>query len=115
MDIKSNKDKYEKICNVKIDFEKIKESIILVANLEDYEFRTTIVEGIHDESDIKKMCEELENTAGKKLKKLCLQGFKNQGKLIDENFKNFKDTKEEYLNKLKKIAHPSFEEIEIRV
>ncbi len=115
MDIKSSKDNYKKICNAKIDLDKIEESIKLIANFEDYEFRTTIIEGIHDKEDIKKMCAWLKHITGKKLKKLCLQGFKNNGKFVDEKFKEIKDTKEEYLKDLKKIAHPYFEEVEIRI
>jgi pyruvate formate lyase activating enzyme len=115
MDIKSSKENYERICNVKIDFNKIEESIKLISNFKDYEFRSTIIEDLHDEEDIKKMCEWLKHITGKKLKKLCLQGFKNSGKFVDEKFKEVKDTKEEYLKDLKRIAHSYFEEVEIRI
>ena len=49
------------------------------------------------------------------IKKFVLQGFKNNGKFIDLEFRNEKDTKAEYLEELKKIAEDFAEETEIRV
>lgn len=114
MDIKSSKENYESIVGKKVDFEKIEKSIKLTSDLENYEFRTTILENIHSKDEVKKIAEWL-NQIKIKPKKFCLQGFKKQDKLLDENFKKYKNTSEEYLNELKKIVGPFFERVEIRV
>jgi len=115
MDIKSSKEKYSELTNVKPNMEKIEESIELISKLSEYEFRTTILEDIHTEEEIKKIAEWLNRIAEKKPKKFVLQGFKVQGKIIDSQFNNYKDTTEECLKKLKKEIETYFEEIEIRV
>jgi len=115
-DIKASRENYEKVVAVPVDFKKIEESIKIICEAQiDYEFRITIVEGIHDSREIEKIGEWLSGVAKKKIKRFCLQGFKNNGKFVDENFKNKKDTSKEFLLELKKIAENYFEEIEIRV
>lgn len=114
MDIKSSKEKYKEIVNSEIDLEKIEESIKLISFLENYEFRTTIIEGIHDLDEVKKISIWLNEITGKKPKKFCLQGFKNKGKLLNENFRNKKDISREFLKKLKEEIKDYFDEVEIR-
>jgi pyruvate formate lyase activating enzyme len=114
MDVKSSSENYKKVSNSNIDLNKIEESIKLISLLENYEFRTTILEEIHDLEEIKKMAIWLNEIIGGKPKKFCLQGFRNQGKFIDENFKNKKDTSKEFLENLKNEIKDCFEEIEIR-
>lgn len=54
MDIKNAPDEYEKAAGVPVDFSKIQESIELLRNSgTDYEFRTTVVKGIHTEESLK--------------------------------------------------------------
>ena len=65
--------------------------------------------------EIEEMAQWLNELCKGKPKKFVLQGFKNNGKFIDENFKKNKDTKEEYLKDLREILYDYFEEIEIRV
>jgi pyruvate formate lyase activating enzyme len=60
MDIKNSFEKYKKTIKVPIDMKKIKESINLILNSPiDYEFRTTLVDGLHDEEDILKMAKKI--------------------------------------------------------
>ncbi len=55
MDIKAPIEKYEKTVRVKVETEKIKESVkILKKGIIGYEFRTTVVPGIIDKDDILK-------------------------------------------------------------
>ncbi len=115
MDIKASKEKYKEITNSNVDLSKIEESIRLVASLENYEFRTTIIEGKHSEDEIEKMMRWMKNLTGKKLKNFSLQGFKNSGKLLNESFKKEKNTSEKYLEDLKRIAEKYFENVEIMV
>lgn len=116
MDIKSSKDKYGWVTNSGIDIESIERSIKLVAdsNLE-YEFRTTIVPGIHDIVEIKKIGIWLNEIIGRKPKKFVLQGFKNSGKFIDKRYKYTPSIKEDFLIELKEVAKEFFEKVEIRV
>ncbi|RLG12462.1 anaerobic ribonucleoside-triphosphate reductase activating protein [Candidatus Pacearchaeota archaeon] len=116
MDIKSSKEKYQKITNSNIDVKKIEKSIKVISSLLDYyEFRTTILEDFHDVKELEDMAKWLNQLCAGKPKKFVLQGFKNQGKFIDESFKNKKSTKEEYLSELKNILKDYFEIIEVRV
>lgn len=77
MDIKSRVDSvsYEKICGVKVDTQKIRESIsLLMESGIDCEFRTTVVPGFVDKEDIKKIAELISPRA----KKYILQQFSPQ-------------------------------------
>lgn len=115
MDIKSSKENYEKLINTKIDLKKIEESVKLISLLDNYEFRTTIIEEFHNDEEMKKIAIWLNEILGKKPKKICLQGFKNKGKMISDHFKNKKDTSKEFLEKLKDEIKDYFEEVVIRV
>lgn len=56
MDIKAPLDKYERIINVKVNTDKIKQSINLIMNSGlDYEFRTTVVKSLLDFKDFEKI------------------------------------------------------------
>jgi pyruvate formate lyase activating enzyme len=115
MDIKADKRKYFQLINSATDLNKIEKSIKIITNSGiDYEFRTTIIEDFHSIEDMKKMAEWIVEISGKRAKKICLQGFKNQGKILDENFANKKNTSEKHLRKIKEEIKEFFEEIEIR-
>ncbi|MEJ2267606.1 MAG: anaerobic ribonucleoside-triphosphate reductase activating protein [Nanoarchaeota archaeon] len=115
MDVKSSKENYKKLINSKIDLEKIEESIKLISLLGNYEFRTTIIEGVHDLEDVKKIAIWLNEIIGKKPKKFCLQCFKNGGKFIDESFSKKKNTSKEFLEYLKKGIESYFEKVVVRI
>ena len=116
MDIKAKKENYESVANSKIDLKKVEESMkIISSEMKNYEFRTTIIEGVHDIEEMKEIAEWLNNITGIKPKKFCLQGFKNKGKLISDEFKSKKETEEKYLLELKDAIKDYFEEVEIRV
>ena len=115
MDIKSRPEKYQKITNSNIDVTKIEKSIKIICSLEDYEFRTTILEDFHTKEEMIEAGKWLNELCGKKPKRFVLQGFKNQGKFICDVFKNKRNTREEYLQELKKILEPYFEKVDIRV
>lgn len=72
MDIKGPLDKrYDKAAGVKVDIGKIKESIdIIMHSGVEYEFRTTVVPGIHTEDDIVDIAKSISGAA-----KLVLQQF----------------------------------------
>jgi pyruvate formate lyase activating enzyme len=115
MDIKSKKEDYLEVVGTLVDLKKIEESMKIISKLENYEFRTTIVSEIHTEENIKAMCEWIERVIDKKGKIFYLQGFKNNGKFIDSKFNLVKDTEEEFLKNLKKVAENYFCEVRIRI
>lgn len=76
VDIKNSKEKYAETCRTNINIEKINKIIQLIKNSElDYEFRTTLVPGLHDISDIKKILKWLYQD-NKKIKLYVLQQFR---------------------------------------
>lgn len=83
MDIKAPLGKYEKVVGVRVDLKKIKQSIkILKKDLIPYEFRTTLVPGLHELDDIVEMSEEISGA-----KKWFLQRFKSDTELVNSDFK----------------------------
>lgn len=84
MDLKAPFDKYEKVIGVKTDIEKIKKSVdLLIKGNIPYEFRSTLVPGLVDESEILEMSK---NISGAKL--WYLQKFKSDVDLVNKDFKN---------------------------
>ena len=77
MDIKNCPGCYEQTAGVSLNIEKIEQSILyLVSDPVDHEFRTTVVEPLHDEQSILDMARWLlKLTDGKMVKKLYLQPF----------------------------------------
>ncbi len=84
MDFKAPFLKYEEVVSVKVDLSAIKRSIqLLLENKAPYEFRTTLVPGLHELDDIYQMAEELAGA-----KKWFLQKFKSDTNLVNNNLKN---------------------------
>ncbi len=100
MDIKTvlEKEKYKEATGVFDDAEKIKESIkLLMENKVDYEFRTTVVPGIHEKKDIVEIAKQIKGA-----KKYVLQGFVKEGKLIDKKFEKAMPYSKEELGEMVK-------------
>ncbi|MDD5659664.1 MAG: anaerobic ribonucleoside-triphosphate reductase activating protein [Actinomycetota bacterium] len=84
MDFKAPLAKYEKVVSVKVDLSAIKKSVqLLLENKVPYEFRTTLVPGLHELEDIYQMAEELTGA-----EKWFLQKFKSNTDLVNNEFKN---------------------------
>jgi len=117
MDIKSSPQNYSATSGVDVEISKIERSANLLKNSSvQYEFRTTVVKGFHTKKDFVEIGEWLWGA-----KKYVLQEFKNQGKLLREDFlkklkkSRSKKEKEDFeLEDLKKLLEKYFEEIEIR-
>lgn len=111
MDIKAplKKEKYQKSNGVKIDLEKIKESINIIkkSNI-DYEFRTTVVPTIHTLEDIKQMANDIAPA-----KRYFLQNFRSE-KTLDKNFLKIKPFSEYDLQKIVEEIKNLFEECKVR-
>ncbi len=104
MDIKSSFDKYEEVIGLETDLNKIKESIDIIKKSEiPYEFRTTLIPGLHKEEDLFEMAKELG-----KVDKWFIQKFKSDTDLIDKELENKKTFSEKELRQMvKKIKEIS--------
>ncbi len=109
MDIKNNLDGYEKTVATKVDLGRIKLSVELLKNGRvDYEFRTTVVPGLHSEKDFLKIAKWLKGA-----KKYCLQEYRDQ-KILDPKLKDKTKGKNIDLDKIKKQIASDFQKVEIR-
>lgn len=109
MDIKAPKEKYNAAAGVKVDIKNIQKSIdILKQGRVDYEFRTTVVPGIHTKEDIIQIAKELSPA-----KKYFLQNFQ-PGKTIDPKFEKVKPYSDKEILEIQKAVAPFFDICEIR-
>jgi pyruvate formate lyase activating enzyme len=108
MDIKNCKEKYSLTTGTdSFDIAKIEESVnFLLSGKVDYEFRTTIVDGLHETQDIVKIGEWIKGA-----KKYFLQNFVDSGNLIGSGLKAVSLDK---LKEFEKIAKSSVEKIALR-
>lgn len=106
MDVKTSLNKYHLISD--IDIETIKESIAIVKNFPEHEFRTTVVPGIVDKENILEIAESLE---GAKL--FSLQQFQAKN-CLDESFNKKEPYSEKELIEMKKSIKSFFEKVEIK-
>lgn len=79
MDIKSSPEKYPLATGNKGKFKEVKDSVEIIKKTQDYEFRTTMVPGVVDKEDIRKICKEIGN-----IKRYVVQGFRNLKTLSPE-------------------------------
>jgi pyruvate formate lyase activating enzyme len=108
MDIKSSPKKYSTATGNKTEFKYIEKSIEIIKGTNNYEFRTTMVPGIVDKDDIKKICEKI-----KKVKKYVLQNFRNT-KTLSPEFTEKEPYSEGYLKETALILKDCAELVEIR-
>ena len=109
MDIKAPLEKYHIAAGVKVDTEKIKESINIIMNSGiDYEFRATVVPRLHKKEDLQKMAELVKGA-----KKFAIQQFR-PNITLDESFQKEKPYSNEELEEFKEMLKGFFEKIEVR-
>ncbi|MFH1566183.1 MAG: anaerobic ribonucleoside-triphosphate reductase activating protein [bacterium] len=109
MDIKASKEKYVETVKGKVKLKDIEKSInILKEGNIDYEFRTTVVPGIHNKEDIIKIVEWI-----KPAKRYFLQNFRGE-KTIDSKFEQIKPYPSSFLLEIKNKIDSYFKQCEIR-
>lgn len=109
MDIKTSILKYNKV-GVKNKISQVQKSINIIKDSgKNYEFRTTVVPGIVDEKDIKKIAQWLKGA-----KKFVLQQFRPE-KTLNSSFKNIKPYSLQSLKKMVRILEPYMDAVELRV
>ncbi len=107
MDVKAplTVENYSRVCGVNVEnlVEKIEETLgILLGDGVEYEFRTTVVPGLHDERDIEEICQRIRGC-----RKYVIQNYKGDVETVDPKFKGLKPFSEEkmkvFLTTAKKI------------
>lgn len=100
MDIKNSKEKYALTAGVKEFPVEIEKSIdIIIEKAPDYEFRTTVVRELHDESNILNIAKRIKNA-----EKYFLQTYIDSGDTIDRGFSAYSASEMlEMLENVKKI------------
>jgi len=112
MDIKAplDKEKYSRATGVDVDIERIKKSIELIKNSGiDYEFRTTVVPGLHRKQDIVEMAKAIGPA-----KKYFLQNFRGEKGTIDPSLEGKKAFDEEEIKEAMKEIASLFEVCKLR-
>lgn len=110
MDIKASKENYEKAVSTKVSLEKIQKSVDIIKNSEvDYEFRTTIVPELIDESAIIDIAEWLRGS-----KKYALQQFVSSLPLLDKSFEAKQPYNKDMLDRFKGIIQDYVQEVVVR-
>ena len=111
MDIKAPliKEKYEMVVGVKVDIDKIKESIEIIKNSGlRYEFRTTILPALHEKEDILEIAQSLSPAD-----LYCLQQFRG-GKVLDTGLEKEKPYLKEEIEEIHKDISKYFKKCIIR-
>lgn len=110
MDIKAPMEKYADVTGRAIDFDLIKKSIeIIISSGADYEFRSTVVSGLHSSEDILDMAWSVKGA-----KKFVLQQFVSRDKLVDKSFVGRQSLNKTELEKLARQCEHWVEKCEIR-
>lgn len=110
MDIKNSLEKYKETAGCPVDLEKIKKSIELIKKSGvDYEFRSTLVAGLHSSEDILAMAKMIEGA-----KRFVLQKFVSREKLVNQNFVSRSSFSEQEMLRLAEECQRWVERCEVR-
>jgi pyruvate formate lyase activating enzyme len=102
MDIKAPAQKYEKVVSASADIESIKKSISLIMTSGlPYEFRTTLVPGLHESLDIEPMAQLISGA-----EKWYLQIFQGSTPLVNNNYLENAPFSEKMMEEMVEIAKP---------
>jgi len=108
MDIKNSLEKYEDTVRIKVDLNKIKESIDLIKKFKDYEFRMTVLPLLHNKEDFEKIGKLLKNC-----KLFCIQQFRPVN-CLDKSFENEKQFSLKELESFKRILEKYVKKVEMK-
>ena len=113
MDIKNGPDAYAATCGLpKMDLSRIERSIrFLAGDGVDHEFRTTVVDQLHNEDSIAQMGKWLLFLAGRPVKRLFLQSFVDRDTVM---FAGFQAPGEEKMQQFLSLLAPCAETVKIR-
>src|SRR3989339_525701 len=111
MDLKNNfKSNYAKTAGVEVNIEDIKKSVEIIRNRGgDYEFRTTVVPGLHTKEDLLAIADEIKGA-----KKYYLQQFKHEQKMLNPDFREVTPYGKDFLEDIREKIKDYFEVCEVR-
>ena len=110
MDFKAPLAKYEKVVGVKIDCQNLEKSVKMIINSGlPYEFRTTVVPGLHEISDFESMGAILQGA-----KAWYLQKFKSDTPLVDRNLEEKRPFSDQDMQKIADIGKKYVKICEVR-
>ena len=110
MDIKNKLEKYDVTTGSKVDKDRIRLSVNLIRNSRiPYEFRTTVVPGLHTEKDFLEIAKWINGAEA-----YYLQEYREEQKILDPNLKKKTKGKKIDLEKIKKAIEHNFGKMEIR-
>ncbi len=111
MDIKTSLENYPSFTKTRLDVRaKISDSIkIIKAARIPYEFRSTIIEGVHDLDTISAMSKLIKGAEN-----YILQGFVPQKELVDQSYANHPTTSREFLIQAQQRCQPYVKQCSIR-
>lgn len=109
MDIKGPLENYSKITGTEVDLEKINQSTLLSRKFPDYEFRTTVVPGLHKKNDFLNIARWLDGS-----KKYFLQQFRPKNTLMPD-FEKVKPYADSKLLEYCQMIKPFFDVCEVRI
>lgn len=110
MDIKSPLENYDEVTGSKVDKDRIRLSVNLIMHSHlPYEFRTTVVPGLHCEEDFEKIAKWISGAPA-----YYLQEYREEQKILDPNLKKKTKGKKIDLEKIKKSIEKNFGKMEIR-
>ena len=101
MDIKGSKKGYAKAAGIEIDLNAIEKSIELIKKSPDYEFRMTVVPGLHSEGDFNEIGAWLSGS-----KRFFLQQFTPGVPLLNKSFEKKEPFSKQELQNFAKILKP---------
>ena len=110
MDFKASLDKYEKVVGVKINCQNLEKSVKIIINSGlPYEFRTTVVPGLHEIFDFESMGAVLKGA-----KAWYLQKFKSDTPLVDRSLEEKKPFSDQDMQKIADIGKKYVKICEVR-
>ncbi|NPA58714.1 MAG: anaerobic ribonucleoside-triphosphate reductase activating protein [Aquificae bacterium] len=110
MDVKAPIEKYSQIAGVEVDREKIIKSIkLIIQSGIEHEFRTTLVKGILQYSDLLKIVNLIKGA-----KRYAIQNFHPAETLVDEKYKSKTGYPKDKLNKFGKRLKDRFASVVVR-
>lgn len=110
MDIKAPWSKYEKVVGVKVDLDKIKQSVKIIKESGlPHEFRSTILPGLHTVDDVIKMARQVKGADA-----YYLQQFKVAPQLVNQDFSTEGKYTLKEMEEIKKQIKPWFKKCSVR-
>ena len=108
MDVKAPLNRYEELFGFNIEADDLRRSISLIKSLKNYEFRTTLVPGIHNQETLVKIMKEVEGS-----KNFYLQNFRGK-KTLSSNLEGGDGFSKKEMKEFKRIAKKYVKNCKIR-